>query len=41
MGVEAHRVMMSYLMHLAASTADLQPTDFEAFRARHSEAKHI
>ena len=41
MGVEAHRVMMSYLMHLAASTADMQPTDFETFRARHSEAKHI
>ena len=41
MGVEAHRVMMTYLMHHAASTADLQPTDFEAFRQQYSAAKLI
>lgn len=41
MGVEAHRVMMTYLMHHAASTADMQASDFEEFRSRHSEAKHI
>lgn len=41
MGVEAHRVMMTYLMHHAASTADMQPTDFAAFRNKYSEAKHI
>lgn len=41
MGVEAHRVMMTFLMHHAASTADMQPTDFETFRSRYSEAKHI
>lgn len=41
MGVEAHRVMMTYLMHDAASTANLQPTDFEEFRQQYSAAKHI
>ena len=39
MGVEAHRVMMTYLMHLANSTADLTPTAWEDFRAAHSEAR--
>ena len=39
MGVEAHRVMMTYLMHLALSTSDLTPTDWEAFRTAHSEAR--
>ena len=39
MGVEAHRVMMTWLMHHVMSTADLAPTDFEAFRQRHSAAK--
>ena len=39
MGVEAHRVMMTYLMHLHNSTADLAPTDWEAFRSARSEAK--
>ncbi len=38
MGVEAHRVMMTYLMHLANSTADLQPTRWEDFRREHSKA---
>ena len=39
MGVEAHRVMMTYLMHLAHSTADLTPTAWEDFRAARSEAR--
>ncbi len=39
MGVQAHRVMMTYLLHLAYSTADLEPTPWEAFRAEHSKAK--
>ena len=39
MGVEAHRVMMTYLMHLAYSTADLAPTEWEDFRSARSEAR--
>ncbi|MDE6634464.1 MAG: hypothetical protein K2J96_04315, partial [Bacteroidaceae bacterium] len=39
MGVEAHRIMMTYLMHLTDSTADLTPTTWEEFRAARSEAK--
>ena len=39
MGVEAHRVMMTYLMHHVLSTADLQPTRFEDFRQRYSAAR--
>jgi len=39
MGVEGHRVMMTYLMHLALSTADLTPTNWDDFRAARSEAK--
>ncbi len=39
MGVEGHRVMMTYLMHLVLSTADMTPTDFETFREARSEAK--
>ena len=38
MGVEAHRVMMTYLMHLTNSTADITPTSWEEFRNAHSEA---
>ena len=38
MGVEAHRVMMTYLMHAAASTADLQPTTWEEFCANYQDA---
>lgn len=41
MGVEAHRVMMTYLMHEYASTADLTPTDWNTFRQAHSEARLI
>ncbi|MCF0199374.1 MAG: hypothetical protein HUK02_08640 [Bacteroidaceae bacterium] len=39
MGVEGHRVMMTYLMHLVMSTADLTPTAWDDFRAQHSEAR--
>lgn len=39
MGVEAHRVMMTYLMHEILSTADLQPTAWEDFNRKFSEAK--
>ena len=39
MGVEGHRVMMTYLMHHAWSTADLRPTSWEDFRQAHSEAR--
>lgn len=38
MGVEAHRVMMTYLMHLANSTADVNPTKWEDFRSQYSKA---
>ncbi len=38
-GVEAHRVMMTWLMHEVLSTADLTPTTWDAFNAKHSEAK--
>ena len=41
MGVEAHRVMMTYLMHDQLSTADLIPTKWDDFNERHSEAKMI
>lgn len=39
MGVQAHRVMMTWLMHHLASTADLQPTRWGDFRAAHAEAR--
>lgn len=38
MGVEGHRVMMTYLMHLAASTADLEPSTWDDFSERQQEA---
>ncbi len=38
MGVEAHRVMMTYLMHLQASTANLRPTTWDAFSAKTQDA---
>ena len=38
MGVEGHRVMMTYLMHLAASTANLTPSTWDDFAARHEDA---
>ncbi len=40
MGVEAHRVMMTYLMHEAASTADLQPTTWDDF-SKSQETAHL
>ena len=39
MGVEAHRVMMSWLMHHVWPTDGLTPTTWESFRQRHSEAR--
>ena len=41
MGVEAHRVMMTYLMHLTNSTADITPTSWEDFRNAHSKARTL
>ena len=39
MGVEAHRVMMTWLMHHVWSTADLRPTSWDNFRQRHAQAR--
>ena len=39
MGVEAHRVMMTWLMHEANTTADLTPSTFNNFRERYGAAK--
>ena len=39
MGVEAHRVMMTWLMHETLSTADLPPTNWSDFNARYADAK--
>ena len=41
MGVEGHRVMMTYLMHELASTADLQPTAWADFSKAHEDAYHF
>lgn len=41
MGVEAHRVMMTYLMHDVLSTADLTPTAWDDFNTTYGEAKMI
>ena len=38
MGVEAHRVMMTWLMHELWPTDGLQPSSWEDFRRRHSQA---
>ena len=38
MGVEAHRVMMTYLMHAVASTADLQPATWQEFSQQYQDA---
>ena len=38
MGVEAHRVMMTYLMHAAASTADLQASTWQEFSEKYQDA---
>ena len=39
MGVEAHRVMMTWLMHEVMSTADLTATDWNDFNRQYSDAK--
>ncbi len=39
MGVEAHRVMMSWLMHEMLSTADITPTTWDDFNHEYSCAK--
>ena len=39
MGVQAHRVMMTWLMHEVISTADLTPTKWSDFNERHATAK--
>lgn len=39
MGVEAHRVMMSWLMHQVFPTDNLKPTTWEEFSQRYSSAK--
>ena len=41
MGVEAHRVMMTYLMHEFYSTADLAPTTWDAFRVAYGKTKYF
>ncbi len=41
MGVEAHRVMMTYLMHEYMSTADLTPTDWTTFRQTYKATKYF
>jgi hypothetical protein len=39
MGVQAHRVMMVWLMHETASTADMTPTSWNDFRKEHETAE--
>ena len=39
MGVQAHRVMMTWLMHEVMPTADLVPTKWNEFNGRHATAK--
>ncbi|MCR4919149.1 MAG: hypothetical protein K5928_04950 [Prevotella sp.] len=39
MGVEAHRVMMTWLMHNQLSTADMQATSWTDFNRQYSKAK--
>ncbi|MDO5482808.1 MAG: hypothetical protein Q4F47_07215 [Bacteroidaceae bacterium] len=41
MGVEAHRVMMTYLMHHILPTAQLIPTTWDEFNKRYGAAKII
>lgn len=41
MGVEAHRVMMTYLMHDILSTEKLTPTKWDDFNRQYGEAKII
>ncbi len=39
MGVEAHRVMMTYLMHEVMPTADINPISWEEFRENYAKTK--
>jgi hypothetical protein len=39
MGVQAHRVMMVWLMHEIASTANMTPTSWDDFRKEHEAAE--
>ncbi len=39
MGVQAHRVMMTWLMHEMASTATVTPTNWSDFRQSHDQAE--
>ncbi|MCR5464831.1 MAG: hypothetical protein K6F06_09910 [Bacteroidales bacterium] len=39
MGIQGHRVMMTYLMHLTASTEEITPARWEDFREEHSGAR--
>ena len=41
MGVEAHRVMMTWLMHEVLTTANLSPTRWDDFCNSFSQAKHF
>ena len=41
MGVQAHRVMMTWLLHHLWPTADLQPATWDDFRQRYSRAKYF
>ena len=41
MGVEGHRVMMTYLMHDVLSTADITPTNWSDFNRTYSAAKML
>ena len=41
MGVEAHRVMMTWLMHEVLSTTDMTATTWEDFNRSYSQAKHF
>lgn len=41
MGVEAHRVMMTYLMHEYLSTADLRATTWDEFRHLYGKTKYF
>ena len=38
MGVEGHRIMMTYLMHELSPTADMRPTTWEEFSKRQEPA---
>ena len=39
MGVQGHRVMMTYLMHLVASTSRMRPTRWNQFLKEHQDAR--